>query len=66
MDDLLKYGGTLIAIGTIIYMAGKVRQIVDYLREAVTELRTEAHTFRETIADHNTRIQIIESKRGRK
>lgn len=62
MDDLLKISGGLIAIGTVIYLAGKVRQIVDFLRESVEILREEAKTFRETLIDHGERLVVIETQ----
>jgi len=49
----------IIGVGTIIYLAGKVRQIVEFLREAVAEMRAESKTFRETLVEHGERLASL-------
>lgn len=65
-EFFFKAASAVIGIGTIIYLAGKVRQIVEYLREAVSEMRAEAKTFRDTLVDHGERLASLEARRGKR
>jgi len=67
IENFFKLAGSIVAVGTVIYLAGKVRQIVDFLRENVYEMREEAKVFRQTLIDHGERLAAIEAiKRKRK
>jgi hypothetical protein len=67
IENFFKLAGGLIAVGTVIYLAGKARQIVEFLRENVDEMREEAKVFRQTLLEHGERLAAIEGpKRKRK
>lgn len=66
-ESFFKLAGGIIAVGTVIYLSGKARQIVEFLRENVNEMRDEAKMFRQTLIEHGERISAIEGiKRKRK
>lgn len=62
VEELIKYGGGLVALGTVIFMAGKLSQAVDYLKGSM-------ETIQETLNDHDDRLIVLEKSRrarGRK
>lgn len=62
LEQFFKLAGGIIAVGTVIYLTGKARQIVEFLRENVAEMREEAKTFRQTIIEHGERIAKLEGR----
>lgn len=62
IEELIKYGGGLVALGTVIFMAGKLTQAVDYLKGSMDSIQN-------TLNDHHDRLIILEKSRrarGRK
>lgn len=60
IEQFFKLAGGIIAACTVIYLAGKARQIVEFLRENVYEMREEAKVFRQTLIDHGERLAAME------
>ena len=46
IEELIKYGGGLVALGTVIFMAGKLTQAVDYLKGSMDSIQN-------TLNDHH-------------
>lgn len=62
LEQFFKLAGGIIAVGMVVYLAGKARQIVEFLRENVAEMREEAKAFRQTIIEHGERIADLEGR----
>lgn len=64
-ESLIKYAGGLIAIGTVIFIAGKVAQAVDYLKATVELLKQKTESHEIKIENHSVRIGALEERRKR-
>lgn len=64
-ESFLKYAGGLVAIGTVLFIAGKVAQAVDYLKATVELLKARSETHGLQLTEHGLRIDALEKKRRR-
>lgn len=53
-------------IGGILFAAGMAWQLLKTLRENLVELKASHMTLTSLVASHETRITVLETKKGRK
>ncbi|TXH52154.1 MAG: hypothetical protein E6Q97_16670 [Desulfurellales bacterium] len=69
MDELKDLIQTLVGvakIGGILFAAGMAWQLLKTLRENLVELKASHTTLTELVASRETRITVLETKKGRK
>lgn len=53
-------------IGGILFAAGMAWQLLKTLRENLVELKASHMTLTQLVASHETRLTVLETKKGRK